>query len=128
MKAQEMLGFAEIDVLADTCYFNSADLLACHEIGVDAPVPRPNTSNAKAAGRFSKAEFVCLPGEDAYHGPVGEMLTRYCLAKEYDLTLILYRTAARTGWPLKERCTAGQERQRGRHRSRLASSDRPLLT
>lgn len=81
-KAKAVLGFAEIDVLADTGYFNSPDLLACHEMGVHALVPRPNTSNAKAAGRFSKAEFVYLPGEDAYRCPAGELLTRYCLTTD----------------------------------------------
>jgi hypothetical protein len=30
------------------------------------------------------------------------------LTKENDLTLIIYRTAACTGCPLKERCTTGQ--------------------
>jgi transposase len=110
-KAKAVLGFAEIDVLADTGYFNSPDLLACHEIGVHALVPRPNTSNAKAAGRFSKAEFVYLPDQDAYRCPAGEMLPRYCLTKENDLTLIVYRTAACSGCPLKERCTTGQERR-----------------
>ena len=80
-------------------------------MGVHAFVPRPNTSNAKAAGRFSKAEFVYPPDQDAYRCPVGEMLTRYCLTKENDLTLIVYRTTACTGCPLKERCTTGQERR-----------------
>jgi hypothetical protein len=78
-KAKEVLGFTEIDVLADTGYFNSPDLLACHKMGVHALVPRPNTSNAKAAGRFSKAEFVYLPDQDAYRCPAGEMLTHHCL-------------------------------------------------
>ena len=78
-KAKAVLGFAEIDVLADTGYFNSPDLLACHKMGVHALVPRPNTSNAKAAGRFSKAEFVYLPDQDAYRCPAGEMLTHHCL-------------------------------------------------
>lgn len=110
-KAKDVLGFAEIDVLADTGYFNSPDLLACHQIGVHALVPRPNTSNTKAAGRFSKAEFVYLPDQDAYRRPAGEMLTRYCLTTENDLTLIIHRAAACTGCPLKERCTTGKERR-----------------
>ena len=79
-KAKEVFGFAEIDVIADTGYFNSPNVLACHKMGVHALVPRPNTSNAKAAGRFSKAEFVYLPDQDAYRCPAGEMLTRYCAA------------------------------------------------
>jgi transposase len=110
-KAKEVLGFAEIDVLADTGYFNSPDLLACRNMGVHALVPRPNTSNAKAAGRFSKAEFVYLPDRDAYRCPAGEILTRYCLTKENNLTFVVYRTAACTGCPLKERCTPAQERR-----------------
>jgi transposase len=38
-------------------------------------------------------------------------LTQPSLTKENDLTLIVYRTAACAGCPLKERCTTGQERR-----------------
>ena len=61
--------------------------------------------------QVSLTDPVYLPDQDAYRCPAGEMLPRYCLTKENDLTLIVYRTAACSGCPLKERCTTGQERR-----------------
>jgi hypothetical protein len=84
MTAKEMLGFAKIDVLADTGYFNSL---------IYSPVMRsefmpwcgPNISNAKSAGRFSTAEFVSLRARRqgdrgaAYHA-WGRAVCRPCAA------------------------------------------------
>ena len=71
-KAKEALGFETIEAIADAGYYRGADLLACQDIGVTALMPRANTSNAKAEGRFSKEAFVYLPDEDAYRCPAGE--------------------------------------------------------
>lgn len=52
----------KIDVLADRGYFNG-EILACEAISATPYVPRPLTSNAKAAGRFGKDDFIYLPDQ-----------------------------------------------------------------
>ena|SRR5690349_18391046 len=43
-----------LDVIADRGYFNGEGILACEKAGITVTVPKPMTSNAKAAGRFGK--------------------------------------------------------------------------
>jgi transposase len=56
-KAKAALGFDVIDVIADKGYFSGPDLIACRDIGVSALVPKSDTSNARAAGRYGKEDF-----------------------------------------------------------------------
>lgn len=65
-----------IEAIADAGYYRGTDLLTCRDRGVTALMPRANTSNAKADGRFSKEAFVYLPDRDAYRCPAGKLLTR----------------------------------------------------
>lgn len=60
-KAEEAIGFDEIEVIADAGYYRGPDLLTCRDIGLTALTPRTNTSNAKAEGGFGKEAFVYLP-------------------------------------------------------------------
>jgi hypothetical protein len=46
-----------LQVLADRGYFSGPEIKACAEAGMMPLVPKPMTSNAKAEGRFSKADF-----------------------------------------------------------------------
>ena len=40
-------------------------------------MPKPMTSNAKAQGRFSKADFIYIARDDEYQCPAGERLRRH---------------------------------------------------
>ena len=42
------------------------------EAGITTYVPKPMTSNAKAEGRFSKADFIYIAKDDEYQCPAGE--------------------------------------------------------
>jgi transposase len=110
-KAKEALGFDRIEAIADAGYYRGADLLACRDIGVNALMPRANTSNAKAEGRFGKEVFAYLPEEDAYRCPAGELLTRRYDTKEGDLTMGVYWCRACQACPMKDQCTTGKERR-----------------
>ena len=63
-----------LDAVADRGYFNSPEILACHEAGITVTLPKPMTSGAKAEGRFGKQDFAYLPEEDAYRCRAGEQL------------------------------------------------------
>lgn len=110
-KAREALATEELDVLADRGYFSGEEILACEAIGVTPYVPKPLTSNAKAAGRFGKDDFVYSPEEDAYRCPAGETLPYRCATVENGLNLHLYWSSKCSECPIKARCTTGKERR-----------------
>ena len=61
----------KLEAVADRGYFNSPEILACHEAGITVTLPKPMTSGAKAAGRFGKQDFVyCRRGR--LRCPAGE--------------------------------------------------------
>jgi hypothetical protein len=73
--AKAVMQVETLDAVADRRYFNSPDVLACHEAGITVTLPKTMTSGAKSEGRSGKQDFVYLPGEDVYRGPAGERLT-----------------------------------------------------
>ena len=73
-QAKVVLKTETLEAVADRGYFNSAEILACHEAGITVTLPKPQTSGAKSDGRFGKQDFVYLPEEDAYRCPAGEQL------------------------------------------------------
>ena len=100
-----------LEAVADRGYFNSPEILECHEAGITVTLPKPMTSGAKAAGRFGKQDFVYLPEEDAYRCPAGERL-KYRYSNEEDgKQLRRYWTTACPQCPLKSHCTTGPERR-----------------
>ncbi len=96
-----------LEAVADRGYFNSPEILECHEAGITVTLPKPMTSGAKAAGRFGKQDFVYLPDEDVYRCPAGERL-KYRYSNEEDgKELRRYWTTACPKCPLKSHCTTG---------------------
>jgi hypothetical protein len=47
-KARTAIGTSTLTAIADRGYFKGEEILACHEAGIAAPVPKAMTSNAKA--------------------------------------------------------------------------------
>lgn len=52
-QAREAMASDTLSVVADRGYFKSEQVLACHDAGITAYVPKPMTSGAKADGRFN---------------------------------------------------------------------------
>jgi transposase len=100
--ARAVMGADTLEAVADRGYFNSPEILACHEAGITVTLPKPMTSGAKSEGRFGKQDFVYVPGEDVYRCPAGERLT-YRYSSDW--------TTACLACPLKLKCTAGPERR-----------------
>ena len=109
--AKAVMQVDTLEAVADRGYFNSLEILACHEAGITVTLPKPMTSGAKSEGRFGKQDFVYLPGEDAYRCPAGERL-KYRYSNEEDgKKLRRYWTTACSACPLKSNCTTGPERR-----------------
>ena len=52
-QACEAMASDTLSVVADRGYFESEEILACHDAGINAYVPKLMTSGAKADGRFN---------------------------------------------------------------------------
>ena len=74
-QAKAVLQVDKLEAVADRGYFNSPEILACHEAGITVTLPKPLTSGAKSDGRFGKQDFVYIAEEDVYRCPAGERLT-----------------------------------------------------
>ena len=111
MLAREELGSKTLDVVADRGYFEGGEIKACEDAGITVTLPRPQTSGAKAKGRFGKQDFVYVATEDVYRCPAGERLTYRHSGIEQGKTLRRYYTSACKACALKAQCTTGPERR-----------------
>lgn len=73
-KARTAIGASSLTVIADRGYFKGKEILACKQAGIAVLVPAPKTSNAKADGRFDKADFVYDREKNEYRCPAGQAL------------------------------------------------------
>ena len=110
-QAQAVLQVDKLDAVADRGYFNSPEILACHEADITVTLPKPMTSGAKSDGRFGKQDFVYLAEEDVYRCPAGERLTYRYTNEEDGKVLRRYLTTACPECLLKSQCTKGPERR-----------------
>jgi transposase len=109
--AKAELGADELTVLADRGYYDGDEILACEAAGITPLVPRPDTSNAKAEGRFGKVDFVYEAATDTYRCPAGKVLTRRFTTVEDGKTQHVYSTSSCSGCALKPSCTTAKERR-----------------
>jgi len=70
-KARTAIGTGSLIAIADRGYFNGEEILACKQAGIAVLVPATRTANAKADGRFDKADFVYDREKNEYRCPAG---------------------------------------------------------
>ena len=99
-----------LDVVADRGYYSGEEIKACDDAGVAVTLPKPQTSGAKAEGRFGKQDFVYVPAEDSYICPAKQRLTYRTTIHDAGKTLRRYWTTACRACPLKAQCTPTPER------------------
>jgi transposase len=110
--AKQTLGAERLHVIADRGYFDSDQIRECVEAGVTATLPKPQTSGAKADGRFGKQDFAYLPEQDAYRCPAGAILPYHYSNVEHGMELRRYwSTAACLVCAIKRQCTPSKERR-----------------
>jgi len=110
-QAKAVLNSETLEAVADRGYFNSPEILECHEAGITVTLPKPLTSGAKSEGRFGKQDFVYLPDKDEYRCPAGERLPYRYTNEEDGKVLRRYWTTACSNCSLKSKCTTGPERR-----------------
>ena len=110
-KARAAMGTNSLTAIADRGYFKGEEILACNQAGITVLVPATKTSNAKADGRFDKADFVYDRGKNEYRCPAGQALIWRFTGVEKGMTLNRYWSSNCKGCPLKDKCTPSQQRR-----------------
>ena len=109
--ARVEMGADKLAVVADRGYYSGEEILACELSGITVTLPKPQTSNSKAEGRFGKQDFVYEPADDVYRCPAGELLSRHSTVVENGKKLHRYWTTVCGACPLKVQCTPSKERR-----------------
>ena len=109
--ARSAMDKRRLQALADRGYFSGPEIKACTEAGITPLVPKPMTSNAKAEGRFSKADFIYIAKDNEYQCPAGQRAIYRMTTVEHGLTLHRYWSSACPRCPLKPRCTPSDYRR-----------------
>ena len=110
-KTKVALDVEELDVVADRGYFDSEQILECDRADITVTLPKPQTSTAKARGRYGKQDFRYVADEDVYVCPAGKRLAFHYSNEERGLILRRYWTNACQACAIKHRCTTGKERR-----------------
>jgi transposase len=126
--AREAMGKNKLKAVADRGYYNAPQIKACDDAGIAAILPKPTTSNAKAEGRFDRADFIYIASADEYRCPAGERAIYRFTREEHGLQLRCYWSSACPRCPLKARCTPSdyQRISRWEHEAVLEAAQRRL--
>jgi transposase len=74
IRAKEILELESLEVVADGGYYSSQEIKDCAQGGIVPYIPRANSSNNRAAGRYAKRDFRYDAENDCYWCPAGEAL------------------------------------------------------
>lgn len=110
-QAREVIGTEKLSVIADRGYFKSEEILACHDAGIIAYVPKPMTSAAKADGRFNNDAFIYDATTNEYICPAGEVLIWRFSSVEKGMKLHRYWSSNCQSCALKSQCTPSKQRR-----------------
>lgn len=109
--ASKEIGHEDLQAFTDRGYFNGLEIKACEDAGIAVFVPKPMTSNAKATGRFDKADFIYNAQDDEYQCPAGERAIHRFTTVEKGMSLHIYWPSACPQCPLKQQCTTSSYRR-----------------
>ncbi|WP_230969588.1 IS1182 family transposase [Nitrogeniibacter aestuarii] len=110
-QARKVMRVEYLTAIADRGYFKSQEILACHKAGIVPLVPKSMTSNAKADGRFDRADFVYDRDNGEYVCPAGERLIWRYTSDQAGLRVHRYWSSKCPTCPIKSRCTPGDYRR-----------------
>jgi len=110
-QAKAALEAESLTVIADPGYYKGEELVECYETGVKALVPKVDTSESKAKGRYSKADFRYDADRDEYVCPAGQRLTYRFDSVERGKRLWVYMTYECSSCPLQAKCTTGNAKR-----------------
>ena len=104
-EAKANLQIDKLEVVADTGYSTTAEVVQCAEQGITAYVPKADTSANTAQGLYGKSRFTYDAQKDVYICPAGAELTYRFNTYELGRELRYYRSSGCQRCALKPRCT-----------------------
>jgi hypothetical protein len=111
LAARQAMGKKQLKAYADRGYFMGPEIKACHDAGIQAFVPKPMTSNAKAMGRFDKSDFIYIARDDEYQCPAGQRAIYRYTREENGQQIRRYWSSECTGCTMKSQCTTADYRR-----------------
>jgi transposase len=126
--ARAAMGKKKLKAIADRGYFSGPQIKACADTDIAAILPKPATSNAKAEGRFDRADFIYIARDDEYLCPAGQRAIYRFTREEHGLQLRRYWSSACSQCAIKARCTPSDYRRisRWEHEEVLEAVQRRL--
>jgi transposase len=110
-QTRDAIGVEKLTALADRGYFKGEEILECERAGINALVPKPQTSNNKAKGQFDKRDFRYIPADDEYQCPASQRAIRRFATVEDGMTLHKYWSSSCPKCPIRSQCTNGEYRR-----------------
>jgi transposase len=120
--AQRELGAEQLKVCADRGYYNTAQIRACEDAGIEVHMERPRPSQTE--GIFPLERFTYDETKDVYTCPAGKRLSYRTFDKEKQVRC--YWTEACHSCPLKSQCTTGKGPRKIKRPLGQAAADRML--
>ena len=105
LSAKENLAIQNAEVLADTGFYNAAEVSRCIEHGLTPLIPKADTSANSARGLYGKSKFTYDAAKNVYVCPAGQALTYRFATYELGRELRYYRATGCKTCALKSRCT-----------------------
>ncbi len=110
-KAKMALDTKTLLVIADPGYYKGEEIAACYDADITALVPKTDTTNRKAKGQYTKADFSYDAERNEYVCPAGERLTYRFDNVEKGKTLWVYERAGCSSCPLQSKCTTSNAKR-----------------
>lgn len=110
-QVKDAAGGKKVTVLADRGYFSGEEILKCEQAGIETLVPKPQTGNSRANGRFDKRDFKYDARRDVYRCPAGQRATRRFTSIEHGMTIHKYWLSACPRCPIRTACTTSEYRR-----------------
>lgn len=102
--AQQELGAAQLKVCADRGYYNTAQIKACEDAGIEVHMERPQAGQTEDIFPLEQFSYDAL--KDVYTCPAGKRLSYRTFDKQKQVRC--YWTKACHGCPLKSQCTSSK--------------------
>ena len=126
--ARDAMGSKKLRAIADRGYYSGRQIKACADAGIAVVLPKPTTSNAKAEGRYDKADFVYIQQHDEYRCPAGQRAIFRMVREENGMMIRRYWSSACPQCAMKAQCTPSEYRRisRWEHEEVLEAVQRRL--
>ena len=122
-QARTAIGTEALTVIADRGYFKGEEILACHEAGITANVPKTMTSSAKAGGRFDRADCIYDAVANEFQCPAGQRAIWRFSSIEKELLMHRYWSSHCPRCDIRAKCTPSDYRRVSRWEDQVVLDD-----